>query len=71
MIAPLRMGECFGIGVHAVSPRRPVLCGSRCSGPVPWKTDGRWYSGRHRRAVAPPRARSEYLPHYDIHAAID
>ncbi|HET6462711.1 MAG TPA: FkbM family methyltransferase [Candidatus Krumholzibacteria bacterium] len=53
-----RAGRVFSAGV--------------CSGPVPWKTDGRWHSGDetlkrwHER-----QAQSGYLPHYDIHAALD
>jgi len=53
-----RAGRVFSAGV--------------CSGPVPWKTDGRWYAGdetiaRWRRR----QAQSGYLPHYDVHAALD
>jgi FkbM family methyltransferase len=53
-----RAGRVFSAGV--------------CSGPVPWKTDGRWYSGDETsarwRAVT---ARTGYIAHYDIHATAD
>jgi FkbM family methyltransferase len=43
-----------------------------CSGPVPWKTDGRWHSGDDTiarwRGV---QARTGYIAHYDIHATLD
>ncbi len=53
-----RAGRVFSAGV--------------CSGPVPWKTDGRWYSGDETTARWRRRqALSGYLPHYDIHAALD
>ena len=69
----LRAAEFFGIG----EPRRlrrggRFFASGRCSGPVPWKTDGRWYSGdetivRWQRV----RARDGEIAHYDIHAALD
>jgi FkbM family methyltransferase len=69
----LRAGELFGVG----EPRRIRRAGrffaaGLCSGPVPWKTDGRWYSGDETTARWRRRqAQSGYLPHYDIHAALD
>lgn len=71
--AVLRLGEYFGIG-DPRSLRRGgrFFAAGRCSGPVPWKTDGRWYSGQETVARwRERRTRSDYLPHYDIHAALD
>ncbi|HET6349677.1 MAG TPA: FkbM family methyltransferase [Candidatus Krumholzibacteria bacterium] len=69
----LRAAECLGVGKPQMIRRagRFFAAGS-CSGPVPWKSDGRWYSGdetvaRWRSA----RARGDAKAHYDIHAALD
>jgi FkbM family methyltransferase len=71
--AVLRAGEYFGIG----EPRRIRRSGyffsaGLCSGPVPWKTDGRWRAVEETVARWRKRqAQDGYLPHYDIHAAIE
>ena len=69
----MRVARSFGVG----EPRQIRRAGrffsaGLCSGPVPWKTDGRWYSGDETIARwRERRARDGYLPHYDIHAALD
>lgn len=69
----LRMIERFGVGEPRLLRRGGrFFAAGRCSGPVPWKSDGRWYSGdetvaRWRRA----QARSGTIAHYDIQAALD
>ena len=70
--AVLRIAERLGVG----EPRRLrrggyFFAAGLCSGPVPWKSDGRWYSGeetlaRWRRAQA-----GNLTAHYDIQAALD
>jgi FkbM family methyltransferase len=71
--AVLRVAELFGIGQPRLLRRAGrFFAAGRCSGPVPWKTDGRWHSGEETIARWRDRqARSSYLPHYDIHAALD
>jgi FkbM family methyltransferase len=68
--AVLRLAELMGVG----EPRRLRRSGrffsaGRCSGPVPWKTDGRWHSGDETVARW-RRAQSRSGVHYDIHAAL-
>ena len=71
--AVLRAAEFFGIGEPRLLRRGGrFFAAGRCSGPVPWKTDGRWYAGDETIARwRERRARDGYLPHYDIHAALD
>jgi FkbM family methyltransferase len=52
-----RAGRAFSAGV--------------CSGPVPWKTDGRWYSGDETLARWRRANERSGIPHYDIHATTD
>jgi hypothetical protein len=67
-----RMAERFGVGDPRLLRRGGrIFRAGLCSGPVPWKSDGRWYSGeetvtRWRRA----QARS-LTAHYDIQASLD
>jgi FkbM family methyltransferase len=69
----LRIARCFGVGEPRMIRRSGrFFARGRCSGPVPWKSDGRWYSGeetlaRWRRA----QAREGITAHYDIQAALD
>ena len=68
-----RMARYLGLGEPRMIRRGGrFFAVGRCSGPVPWKSDGRWHSGeetvaRWRRA----RARSGITAHYDIQAALD
>ena len=67
-----RVIERLGVGQPRLVRRRGrFFAVGLCSGPVPWKSDGRWHSGeetvaRWRRA----RARG-ITGHYDIQAALD
>lgn len=69
----LRFAERLGVGEPRTIRRGGrFFARSGCSGPVPWKSDGRWYSGeetvaRWRRA----QARGGITSHYDIQAALD
>lgn len=68
-----RMIKCFGVGEPRMLRRGGrFFAAGLSSGPVPWKSDGRWHSGedtiaRWRRT----RARSGILGHYDIQAALE
>ncbi len=70
--AVLRMAKYFGVG----EPRQ-IRRGGRffaaglCSGPVPWKSDGRWHSGEETIARWRQASARSGIPHYDIHAALD
>ena len=71
--AVLRIAERLGVGDPRLLRRGGrFFAAGRCSGPVPWKSDGRWYSGDETvarwRGV---RARTGEIAHYDIHAALD
>jgi hypothetical protein len=44
--AVLRVAERLAWATAPASPRRPLLRRGPLLGPVPWKTDGRWYSGK-------------------------
>ena len=66
-----RIIESFGVG----EPRL-VRRGGRffplggCSGPVPWKSDGRWYPADETLARWRTRARTVVGIHYDLQAAL-
>jgi FkbM family methyltransferase len=68
----LRMAELFGVGEPRMIRRAGrFFAAGLCSGPVPWKSDGRWYSGEET-ITRWRRARTRIgIPHYDIHAALD
>lgn len=67
-----RAGEFLGIGDPRLVRRAGrFFAAGRCSGPVPWKTGGRWYGGeetvtRWQRV----RVRGTHSAHYDIHATL-
>jgi FkbM family methyltransferase len=71
--AVLRVARLFGIGEPRLLRRGGrFFAAGRCSGPVPWKTDGRWHSAEATIARWRDRqGQSTDLPHYDIHATLD
>jgi FkbM family methyltransferase len=68
----LRVAERFGVGdPHLLRRNGRFFAAGRCSGPVPWKTDGRWYSGEETAARWRRARERSGIPHYDIHATLD